>query len=156
MIVCNVQLGLGALQRRDLDEPAFDRQRLDVAREVVPADHVEDDVHAGAACQLADDRDEVFVPVVDASLRAEALAGGAFLGRPGRGKHACAERARELDRRRADAARSAVNQDDSPALRRPRSKRFVQTVKNVSGMAAAATKSSRVGTGRHCGAGATQ
>jgi len=45
---------------------------------------------------------------------------------------------------------------DSPAFRRPRSKTFAQTVKKVSGMAAACTKSMPAGTGRHCGAGATQ
>src|SRR5436190_9804804 len=45
---------------------------------------------------------------------------------------------------------------DSPAARRPRSNTLVHTVKNVSGMAAAATRSRPRGTGRHCGAGATQ
>src|SRR3989442_5519323 len=45
---------------------------------------------------------------------------------------------------------------DSPGFSRPRSNTFVHTVKNVSGMAAAATKSNPRGTGRHWGAGATQ
>ena len=44
----------------------------------------------------------------------------------------------------------------SPACSRPRSKTFVQTVKNVSGMAAASTMLNPRGTGRHCTAGAAQ
>ena len=45
---------------------------------------------------------------------------------------------------------------DSFGRRRPRWNTFVQTVKNVSGIAAAVTTSMPRGTGRHCGAGATQ
>jgi hypothetical protein len=44
----------------------------------------------------------------------------------------------------------------SPGCRRPRSKTFVHTVKNVSGMAAASSSDSVPGTGRHCGAGTAQ
>ena len=44
----------------------------------------------------------------------------------------------------------------SPDFSRPRSKTLAHTVKNVSGIAAAATSSRPFGTGRHCGAGATQ
>ena len=61
-----------------------------------------------------------------------------FSSDAGRREHRRAERARELNRGRADAARPAVNQYASRPLRaRPRSKRFVHTVKNVSGIAAA-------------------
>jgi hypothetical protein len=49
-----------------------------------------------------------------------------------------------------------VDEQRLPACSRPRSNTFVQTVKNVSGMAAAAIRSSPLGTGRHCGAGAAQ
>ena len=45
-------LGLGALQERDLHQPAFDRQQVEVAADVVAADHVEDDVDAAAAGRL--------------------------------------------------------------------------------------------------------
>ena len=44
----------------------------------------------------------------------------------------------------------------SPATSRPRSNTFVHTVKVVSGSAAAATKSSPAGSGRHCCQGAAQ
>ena len=43
----------------------------------------------------------------------------------------------------------------SPAFRPPRSNRLVQTVKNVSGIAAASTMESPSGTGKHSGAAAT-
>jgi hypothetical protein len=43
----------------------------------------------------------------------------------------------------------------SPPASRPRSKTFVHTVKNVSGMAAASTKLTPCGTGRHWPSGAT-
>jgi hypothetical protein len=45
---------------------------------------------------------------------------------------------------------------DSPAWRPPRSKTLDQTVKKVSGRAAASAKSSPSGTGRHWTAGAVQ
>ena len=44
----------------------------------------------------------------------------------------------------------------SPDRSRPRSNTFVQTVKKVSGIAAALTSSRPLGVGRHCGNGATQ
>ena len=44
----------------------------------------------------------------------------------------------------------------SPAMSRPRSKTFVQTVKQVSGSAAACTSPSPAGTGRQSGAAARQ
>ena len=46
--------------------------------------------------------------------------------------------------------------NDSPLARRPRSKTFVHTVKNVSGMAAACALLKPSGTGRHSDAGAAQ
>ncbi len=44
----------------------------------------------------------------------------------------------------------------SPAASRPRSNTLVQTVKQASGSAAAATRSTPAGSGRHCGAGTAQ
>ena len=44
----------------------------------------------------------------------------------------------------------------SPSWRRPRSRTLVQTVAYASGSAAASTSDTGAGTGRHCGAGATQ
>ncbi len=46
--------------------------------------------------------------------------------------------------------------NDSPLRSRPRSKTFIHTVKNVSGIPAAATRSTPPGSGRHCTSGATQ
>src|SRR5436190_893784 len=68
-----------ATHEADDDEPAFDREGDKIARDVVAADDVEDEVDAAAAGHLLDDGDEVFGPVVDTSLRTELLAGAALL-----------------------------------------------------------------------------
>ena len=46
----------GAALRGDLDDAAFDRGGLVVARDIVAADHVEDDVGAAAAGRLLGQR----------------------------------------------------------------------------------------------------
>ena len=83
-----VERGLDAAEHRDLHEPSIHRQHVQVPRQVVAADHVEDDVDASAAGRFADGRDEVGLAVVDGALGAQAFAGGALLRRSGRGEHA--------------------------------------------------------------------
>ena len=67
----DVQLRLGALERRDLHEPSFRGQHVDVAREVGAANHVEDDIHAAPRSLLAYHRQKIGVAVVDAAFGAE-------------------------------------------------------------------------------------
>ena len=86
--------------------------------EVVAADDVEHDVDAAVVRRATDDLDEVAGFVVDCRC-AEALACGALLIRPGSREHLSAFDARELNRRRADAARAAVNEDPLAALQGP-------------------------------------
>ena len=69
------------------------------------------DVDAFAGGGVADRRDEVVLVVVDGVDGAEAAAGLALGVRSGRRERDGAERARELNRRGADAARAAVDQD---------------------------------------------
>ena len=59
---------------------------------------------------IADGGDEIGVAIVDGELRAESLAGRALFRRPGRREHARTERPRQLNRRRADAARPAMDE----------------------------------------------
>ena len=119
-------------------QPAFDRQRREIARDVVAADDVENQVDAAAAGQLLDDVDEILGAVVDRALGAELFAGAAFLVRAGGREHPRAARRRQAGSpscrcRSSRRGRAPI----SPACSRPRSNTFVQTVKNVSGIAAA-------------------
>src|SRR5207237_3160193 len=70
----------------------------------------ENEIDAAACGRVLDDRDEVLGLVVDASLGAELLAGAALLIGARRGKDARASCHGELNRGRADAARSAVEE----------------------------------------------
>ena len=111
-----VDLDLVAAQKRDLHDPPALLERGDVAWRVVAAHHVEDHVDALGVGRLADDLGEVLGLVVDRPLRAERHAGGAFLGRPGGREHARAEGLGHLDRRGADAAGTAMDQETLAAL----------------------------------------
>jgi hypothetical protein len=156
MTLAKLILGLRALEEGDLAPAAVDRQALEIAVDVVAADHVEDQVDALAAGLSLDHFDEVLGLIIDRNGRAQLSAFRAFIGGPGGCENARAEAAGELDGGGADAARSAMHQKVSPACRRPRSNTLVQTVKKVSGRAAASIIASLPGIGRHCGAGATQ
>ena len=113
-----------------IDEPAFEREALQVLLDVVAADHVEHDVDAALAGDARDLGDEILRPVVDRVIGAERAAErGLVVAADGR-DHRRAESLRELDRGEADAARAAVDQHRSRrAARRPRSNRLFQTVK---------------------------
>src|SRR5262249_54563299 len=94
----------------DLHEPPFERQAVEVALDVVATYHVEDDVHPAAAGQLTHDRYEVELAIIDRSTSAELLARSTLRVRPGRHNHRRAKRLRQLNGRRADAARSAMDE----------------------------------------------
>src|SRR2546429_586565 len=100
--------GATALQA-DHHQPAADGQGRDVARQVVTALDVEDDVDAAPAGRVEDRGEEVHLGVVDGDLRAQ-LAQGLVLGRARGGQDPRAARRRELDRERADPATAAVHQ----------------------------------------------
>ena len=106
----------------DLHEPAFDREHVDIARHVVAADHVEDDVDAASAGRVADGRDEIRLAIVDRALGAEPFAGRAFLREPAVANTREPRRVRQLNRDRADPARAAVNQNPLARLRAVRAR----------------------------------
>src|SRR5207253_2494584 len=60
--------------------------------------------------RFLEDGDKILLPVVDRALGAEVAADGAFLWAAGGREDTRAKGARELDRRRADAARPAVHE----------------------------------------------
>jgi hypothetical protein len=62
----------------------------------------------------------------------------------------------QLDRRHANAAAAALHQQGFAGLQSPRSNTLLQTVKKVSGKAAACTSLKPAGTGRHWSTGAAQ
>ena len=101
-----------ALQERDLHQPPLQGEDLEVAQDVVAADHVEDHVDAApSGCLGHVLRRKSSVAIVDRDLGAEPSAGRALLGAAGGGEHARAERLGQLDRRGADAAGAAMDQE---------------------------------------------
>ena len=103
-----------AAELRDLDQPSIHREHVDVALQVVAADHVEHDVDAPIGCELLHDGDEILVTIVDAALRAQGLASGTLDVAPGCGEDAGAAGTRKLNRKGSDPARAAVDQDRLP------------------------------------------
>src|SRR5947207_9941610 len=69
-----VDLRPGAFEEGDLNEPPFHSQRLQVAREVIPANHVQDNAHTPSVREFADHRNKIFAAMVDGSLGPESLA----------------------------------------------------------------------------------
>ena len=124
-----VDLDLAPAQKGDLDDAAVDRRGGVVARDIVAADHVEDDVGALAGGRRERRDDEVLVLVDDRQIGAEAHAGLRLFGRADGRQHARLERLGELDRRRADARRRRRGRAATRrACRPPRSKTLVHTV----------------------------
>ena len=103
-------LALAPPRKRDLDDAAFDRGGLVVSLDVVAADHVENDVRAGATGRSLGLGDEILGLVVDRAVGAELQAGVAFLLRAGGDDHLRAERLGELNGGGADAGRAAMDQ----------------------------------------------
>ena len=89
-----VQFNRRPLKKRDLDEPSIIGQCLEVAGNIVAADHVEDKIGPALGSQ---DFDEILLAIVDGSLGAEVFAGKTLLRRTGRGEDPCPEMARQLD-----------------------------------------------------------
>ena len=113
----------------------------EIALDIVAADHVEHDIDAAPAGRVLHHLDEILVLVVDAAGGAQRLAGVAFLG-------GCRRWRRSAGRRTRWASWIAVVpmpleppwiSTPSPAASRPRSNTLCQTVKKVSGSAAAST-----------------
>ena len=120
-----VDLRLRTAYETDLDEASVHREAIDVPRQVVSANDVENDVDAASRGGLTDGFHEVLRAVIDRDRRAERLACPALLvGSRGRVRN-CTESARELDRCRADAARTAVN-ENALAFRQPSALKHVR------------------------------
>ncbi len=90
--------------------PAALRGQRRVALQIGRADHVEHDVDAPARRERLRLGEKILRPVIDRELRAELAAKGAFLVGARRRHDPRAERFGELDRDRADPARSAMNE----------------------------------------------
>src|SRR4051812_35308385 len=103
-----IERDLAALQKRDLHQPPFDRQRSQILLDIGSADHVEDHIDTASASRLLENRYKILASVVDRPLGAEFDADRAFLRRPGGREDARSECLRELDRGRADAAGPAM------------------------------------------------
>src|SRR5690606_23762184 len=85
-------------------------ERRQVSFDIGPPDDVKDDVDAAAIGQVADARGKVFGAVIDGGPGAERFDGAAALVRSRRGVDVAVERRGELDRRCADAACAAVDE----------------------------------------------
>src|SRR5262249_49616536 len=105
-----VELDLAAMQERDHDEAAFEREAAEVLLDVIASDHVEDHVDAALARDARNLDDEVLRAIVDRMIGAHLPAERGLLVASGRGDDAGAVLLRELDRGQPDAARAAVDQ----------------------------------------------
>src|SRR6185436_16848042 len=105
-----VDLDLGALLVGDVHHTPATRESFEIAHHIIPAHHVEYHVDPFPLSLSLDDLDEIFASVVDRAARAELDADGAFLWASGGGEDLVPARGHELDRRRADAARTAMHQ----------------------------------------------
>ena len=76
-------LRLGAFLNRDLHQPAAFRQRIQVARHIVAAHHIEHQVDAFATGDVFYRGDEILFAVIDGPVRAQFFAGLAFFSRSG-------------------------------------------------------------------------
>ena len=130
----------------DLQDAAFNRRRLVVSVHVIAPDQIDHDVGAVVCGGLFGRGDEILDLVVNGDVGTEFRAGRAFLRRAGSSDDTGAERFCKLNGGGADPEEPPWMSTVSPAVSRPRSNRLYQTVKNVSGMAAASIS---VKAGRH-------
>src|SRR5712671_6706847 len=86
----------------DLHDAPLDSRRLVVAFDIVAADHVENDVRAGARGRAFRQRNEILGLVIDGEIGAEAATSVAFLGTSGSRNDTCAEGLGKLDRSSAN------------------------------------------------------
>src|SRR5690606_42021057 len=108
--LAQVDLDLAAALEGNLDDAAFLGGGVVVARGIVAADHIENDIGARAIGHLAGAGDEILLAIIDRDIRAELHAGGAFLGAAGGDDDSGAERLGELDGGRTDARGAAMDE----------------------------------------------
>src|SRR5438132_12897422 len=109
----HAKIGLdpAAAHQRDKAEPALLRQEIELARDIVAADHVEDRIDAAAMGKLLADLHKILGAVVDRDIGAKLQACPAFLVGAGGSQHLGAERLGELDRGDPDPARPALDHE---------------------------------------------
>ena len=95
---------LPAAHQRDKTKSAFMRQQIELARDVVAADHIKDRIDTAAVGEFLADADEFLRAVVDRNIGAIVAAGPALLVGAGGGQYLGAECLSELDGSDADAA----------------------------------------------------
>ena len=104
-----IDLGLGAEREGKLNNTAVRRGRFEVALDVRATDNIENNVSTFQF--LAYDSDEILLAIVDHAVGTEHAADTAAFRRAVRGKDGGAEGFGELDRRCADSARAAMNEE---------------------------------------------
>ena len=102
-----IHLDLGAAEEGDLHKTAIFGQRLQVARDVIAAHHIEDQVSAAFGFQHIH---KIGIAIVDRGFGPQFGTGCAFAVGPCCCKDTCAKFAGKLDGCRPDARRPAVDQ----------------------------------------------
>ena len=112
-----INVRLGSAEKRDLDDAALDRGRVVIAFDVIAADHIENDIGAGAIGRILCLSDKIVGLVIDGAVGAELEAGVGLLLRSDGDDHFCAKGFRKLDRHGADAGRAAMDQERLAGLK---------------------------------------
>ena len=147
-------VAIGAALNGDDDAAAVLLQELQVLGQVVARHHVEHDVDA--ARQLLHLGRPVIVLVEDGVVGAQFAYRLGFVFIAHRREHRGAERLGELDRRRADAARAAMDQHALAGLELAALEEIVPDGEVVLRQRRRAQHVEALGDGRHCGAGTVQ
>src|SRR6516165_967708 len=148
-----IGLDLAAAHQCHKAEPALMRQEIELARDVVAANHVEDRIDATAVAEFFADAHEILRAVVDRNIGAVVAARPALLVRPRGGQHLGAERLASWIAVTPMPLDPPCTRNTSPGWRCMRSNTLVHTVQNVSGRPPASTRLTPAGTGRHWTAG---
>src|SRR5215469_3859981 len=109
-----IGLDLAAAHQRDKTEPALMRQQVELPRDVVAADHVEDCIDTTAVGEFLAHLYEILRAVVDRDIGAIVEASPAFLVRARSCQYPGPEAFGELDGGDANAARSALDEEHLP------------------------------------------
>src|ERR1700742_2339746 len=108
--VAQIERDFVAMRSRNVDKPSIHSQQFQVLREVITANHIENDIDTITRPFLRAGK-PIFLAVIKGPLCAQRNAELALCRRASRGDNTSSKILRHLNRRRANAARTAMHQE---------------------------------------------